>query len=183
MSSAICMVGMILFAITGITLNHAGAIESEPVTVTREAAMPAPLLADLRAAPSGLPAPAPRRWLEGALDISLAGRTPEWNDAELYIALPRAGGDGWVSVDLASGAVLYEDTGRGPIAYLNDLHKGRDTGPAWSWFIDLFAGACIIFCVTGFLLLQLHARKRPSTWPIVGAGVLIPLFLVIFLMH
>ena len=99
------MVCMILFAITGITLNHAGAIESEPVTVTREAAMPAPLLADLRAAPSGLPAPAPRRWLEGALDISLAGRTPEWNDAELYIALPRAGGDGWVSVDLASGAV------------------------------------------------------------------------------
>ncbi|MBU2328652.1 MAG: PepSY-associated TM helix domain-containing protein, partial [Alphaproteobacteria bacterium] len=27
MSSAICLVGMILFAVTGITLNHAGSIE------------------------------------------------------------------------------------------------------------------------------------------------------------
>src|SRR5690606_6670340 len=38
-SSAICLVGMLGFAVTGITLNHAGAIESAPVTVRRASAL------------------------------------------------------------------------------------------------------------------------------------------------
>lgn len=183
MSSAICLVGMILFAITGITLNHAGAIEADPVIETREAILPADLLAQLRAAPQGIPQGTPKAWLEDEFDIALDGRRPEWSESELYIALPRAGGDGWIAVDLASGETVFEDTDRGAIAFLNDLHKGRDTGTAWSWFIDIFAVACVVFCVTGLLLLQIHARKRRSTWPIVGAGCVIPLCLILFLMH
>ena len=30
-SAAICLIGMVLFAATGITLNHAGSLESKPV--------------------------------------------------------------------------------------------------------------------------------------------------------
>ncbi|MDO9488505.1 MAG: PepSY-associated TM helix domain-containing protein, partial [Sphingomonadaceae bacterium] len=48
-SSAVCLIGMLLFAITGITLNHAGAIEADPVVSERNAALPAPLLATLNA--------------------------------------------------------------------------------------------------------------------------------------
>nr|WP_119084525.1 PepSY-associated TM helix domain-containing protein [Altererythrobacter sp. B11] len=191
MSSAICLVGMVLFAVTGITLNHAGDIEAEPAIATREAIMPGSVLRTLEsmptAAPSGTPpAPVPAPvadWLAGEFGISTAGRVPEWSELELYIPLPRPGGDGWVAVDRTTGDVTYEKTDRGWIAYLNDLHKGRDTGTAWAWFIDIFAVACVVFCVTGLLLLQIHARKRRSTWPIVGAGVVIPLFLLIFLMH
>ena len=132
----------------------------------------------------GDPLPAAfRGWARGELDLDLRGRTPEWSDEELYIALPRPGGDGWLAVDLVSGGVIYEHTDRGAIAWLNDLHKGRDTGTAWSWFIDGFSVAAIIFCITGFFLLQLHAKNRPSTWPIVGAGVLIPLALILLFMH
>src|SRR5690349_11172766 len=36
-SSAVCLVGMVLFAITGFTLNHAGSIEAKP-QVTHHAA-------------------------------------------------------------------------------------------------------------------------------------------------
>ena len=97
--------------------------------------------------------------------------------------MPTPGADAWLSIDTASGAFEYERTDRGAIAYLNDLHKGRNTGVAWSWFIDIFAAACIIFSLTGFLLLQVHSKRRPSTWPIVGAGVIIPLLLLVFLMH
>ena len=64
----------------------------------------------------------------------------------------------------------YEVTDRGWIAYLNDLHKGRHTGAAWSWFLDVFAVAAIVFCVSGLLLLQLHSKRRPATWPVVGLG-------------
>ena len=43
------------------------------------------------------------------------------------------------------------------IAWLNDLHKGRHTGEAWSWFIDIFAVACLVFAGTGLFLLLLAA--------------------------
>ncbi len=45
-------------------------------------------------------------------------------------ALPRPGGDAWLSVERDSGAISYEITDRGWIAYLNDLHKGRKPGTA-----------------------------------------------------
>ena len=54
---------------------------------------------------------------------------------------------------------------------------------AWFWFIDVFAVACIVFTVTGLLLLQLHARHRPSTWPLVATSLLVPLILALFLIH
>jgi hypothetical protein len=54
---------------------------------------------------------------------------------------------------------------------------------AWFWFIDIFAVACIVFTLTGLLLLQLHARHRPATWPIVGAGLAIPVILAILFLH
>nr|WP_126173644.1 PepSY-associated TM helix domain-containing protein [Altericroceibacterium xinjiangense] len=188
MSSAICLVGMLLFAITGITLNHAASIESEAVITSEERTLPAASLEQLRQFPAdaetGTALPAELSdWLSDELGIDATGRASEWSEQELYVPLPRAGGDGWVSIDRETGEVLYEDTDRGWIAYLNDLHKGRDTGVAWSWFIDIFAAATIVFSLTGFLLLQIHAGRRPSTWPIVGAGVIIPLFLLIFLVH
>jgi len=43
-SSAICLVAMLLFAITGITLNHSAAIEAKPETLTRRIEMPASVL-------------------------------------------------------------------------------------------------------------------------------------------
>ena len=188
MSSAICLVGMILFAVTGITLNHAAAIEGSAAVETQERTLPDGLLAELAQAPAapaaGTQVPAVlEEWLQSELGASASGRATEWSEAEIYIPLPRPGGDGWVAIDRETGAVLHEDTDRGWIAYLNDLHKGRDTGTAWSWFIDTFAVACVIFSLTGLLLLQIHARHRRSTWPIVGAGVVIPVFLLIFLMH
>jgi hypothetical protein len=184
-SAAICLVGMLLFAVTGVTLNHAGQIMAKPQTVTREGAMPEPLRADLRKAETTkgqLPA-STRQWLGRAMKINAPAGPVEWSPGEAYVALPGPGADGWVTIDTATGEVAYERTERGWIAYLNDLHKGRNTGPAWSWFIDIFAAACVVFCVTGLLLLQLHSKARPSTWPLVGAGLVIPLLLALFLIH
>lgn len=188
-SSAVCLVGMLLFAVTGITLNHAGRIESRPVVTEQEALLPPPLLASLQQARSGsheTPAMLPAAlsdWLYTELNLRLGSHQPEWSDEELYIGLPRPGGDAWVSIDLVTGDVLHERTDRGWISYFNDLHKGRNTGAAWSGFIDVFAIACVVFCITGLLLLQRHARHRPTTWPLVGLGLVIPLLLALLFIH
>ncbi|MBA4794123.1 MAG: PepSY-associated TM helix domain-containing protein [Phenylobacterium sp.] len=185
-SAAICLIGMMLFAVTGITLNHAGAIGATPKVTERTAEAPADLLPLLQAAEAeGGPTPeAVRAWLRKELKVAVpADAAPEWSPGELYLALPRPGGDAWLSLDTATGEVIYERTDRGAIAYLNDLHKGRNTGAAWMWFIDIFAVGCVVFCITGLLLLQLHAHARKSTWPLVGLGLIIPLLLALLFIH
>nr|WP_297532180.1 PepSY-associated TM helix domain-containing protein [uncultured Roseateles sp.] len=188
-SSAICLIGMILFAVTGITLNHAADIESKPAIVSKTAQLPGELAAPLKPKSANepdvkAPVPAPvRAWLAAALGRAVDGREAEWNRDEIYLAMPRPGGDAWVRIARDSGEVEFEDTDRGWISYLNDLHKGRHAGVAWSWFIDLFAVACLLFSITGLLILKFHAVSRPSTWPLVGLGLLIPALLALLLIH
>lgn len=184
-SAAMSLVGMFLFAITGITLNHASSIGAEPEIVTREAVLPAPLLARLAAEKdTAAPLPAPvARGLRDLVGVETHGLPAEWSADEVYIAVPGPGTDAWVSIDRATGAVMAEQTDRGFVSFVNDLHKGRNTGTAWFWFIDVLAVACVIFTFTGLLLLQLHARHRPTTWPLVGIGTAIPLVIILFFLH
>ncbi|NLY13459.1 MAG: hypothetical protein GXZ10_07555 [Gammaproteobacteria bacterium] len=183
-SSALCLAGMLLFAITGITLNHASQISAKPRIVTLDAALPKPLLAELQlsAAQQHIPLSV-HDWIEQQLKQSITTSNAEWSADELYIALPRPGGDGWFSIDLESGELLYESTDRGWIAYLNDLHKGRNTGAAWSWFIDIFAGICVAFSFTGLWLLIRQTKMRPSTWPVTLAGLVIPVLIMLLFIH
>lgn len=184
-SSAICLVAMLLFAATGITLNHSAAIEAKPDVVHRNLQLPAPLLGALGEREQGnAPLPgAVSGWLNDMLPVAIGSQAAEWSADEVYLSLPRPGGDAWLSIDRASGEIEYESTSRGWIAYLNDLHKGRNTGTAWSWFIDVFAIACLMFCITGLCLLQMHARQRRMTWPYVGLGLMLPLLLALIFIH
>lgn len=184
-SSAVCLIGMLLFAATGITLNHASKIEAQPEVTQRTAQLPAALVAELKDSKEGnapLP-PAVATWLSDELSIAIGKRPAEWSEAEIYLSMPAPGEDTWLSIQRDTGEVEYERTERGWISYFNDLHKGRNAGPAWSWFLDVFALACLVFCITGLLLLQLHARQRRMTWPMVGLGLLVPLLLALLLIH
>ncbi|SFO38463.1 PepSY-associated TM helix domain-containing protein [Sphingomonas sp. OK281] len=184
-SAALSLTAMLLFAITGITLNHAATIGAKPVVVEKSGMLPASLLHGLNAqhAPD---APLPASVAKGVaavVGLDPVGKPVEWSDTDAYVALPRPGGDAWVSIARSTGRITAETTDRGWISYLNDLHKGRNAGAAWFWFIDVFAGACILFTLTGLLLLQLHARHRPSTWPIVIAGLVLPVLLAVLFIH
>ncbi|PHY13294.1 hypothetical protein CSW58_06700, partial [Caulobacter sp. B11] len=94
-SAALSLVGMLAFAVTGFTLNHAGQIEAEPKVVSRKATLPADLLAQLAQGPAEGKRPLPIRvetWLDQAVDADIARRPGEWTDAEVYVALARPGG-------------------------------------------------------------------------------------------
>ena len=75
-SSAICLIGMLMFAITGFTLNHAAQIEARPSVVTRSETAPRDVVSALRrAAPSGVES----KNQKGIVPPALA----EWLDAHL----------------------------------------------------------------------------------------------------
>jgi hypothetical protein len=196
-SSGMCLIGMLLFSVTGITLNHATQIEAKPRVTTRDEKLPADLRALLAVKPgekaesfdksadkNAAPLPPPlQRWLSQSLSIDVSGRDAEWSPDEVYVALPRPGGDAWVRIARSSGEVEYELTDRGWISYLNDLHKGRNTGVAWAWFIDIFAVAALLFSITGLFILKMHAANRPTTWPIVALGLVVPVVLALLFVH
>lgn len=176
---------MLLFAITGFTLNHAAQIEAQPQVQHLTDRLPAPALKTLAGHPDGN-APLPARvrdWLQSKYKIETGNRNAEWSADEVYLSLPGPGSDAWLSIQREDGALEYEHTRRGTLAYLNDLHKGRNAGTAWAWFIDLFALACVVFAVTGLCLLWLHARQRRATWPLVALGLLLPVVLALLFIH
>jgi len=186
-SSALCLIAMLLFAVTGLTLNHAGRIEAKPQVRRHQLVLPPDLQQILveNGAKEGNAALPVRvsRWLGRELDMSVGWRLAEWSEDEIYLPLPGPGRDAWLSIDRHTGEVEYEHTRRGWVSYFNDLHKGRNTGPIWAWFIDLFAISCLVFCITGLFLLHLHARQRQMTWPLVGLGLLLPLLIALLFIH
>lgn len=190
-SSAICLIGMILFSVTGFTLNHASQIEAKPVVTKLNGSIDDALRAQLERqllAAKALKGKAPlppelQAWVQKHWDISTADREAEWSDDEIYLSLPRPGGDAWLRLSLTDGEIEYERTDRGWLSYLNDLHKGRNTGAAWSWFIDIFAGAALVFSITGLFILKMHAGNRPFTWPMVGMGLVVPVLLALLFIH
>lgn len=186
-TGAATLVGMLMFAVTGITLNHAGQIEAKPAITEVTKVLPPDLLAQLGEAPEDgktaiLPKPV-ADWLQAETGAPISRRTGEWSDTEVYVGMPKPGGDAWLSIDRETGDVTYENTDRGAISFLNDLHKGRNTGPVWFWFLDIFSVAAILFCITGLVLLWMHAPRRPPTWFIVGAGLVVPALIAVFLIH
>lgn len=190
-SSALCLIGMILFAVTGFTLNHASQIESKPRITTLRASVDAAQrerlaqqageIVKTRKGRAELPAEL-QAWAKKNWQLDTPGEA-EWSEEEIYLSLPRPGGDAWMRLNLDDGEVEYERTDRGWISYLNDLHKGRHTGVAWSWFIDVFAGAALVFSITGLFILKMHAGNRPFTWPMVGMGLVIPVLLALLFIH
>ncbi len=187
MSGAVCLVGLLMFAVTGITLNHASDIESSPSSSQSEGTLTPDLIVLLKDQPLdgttvSLP-PLITDWLSEELGVSASGRPVEWTDIDAYVGLPRPGGDAWLSIDRETGEVVYESTSRGAVAYLNDLHKGRNTGTAWFWFLDIFSVACVVFSLTGLWLLQIHAGKRASTWPLTVLGFVVPAVIALVFIH
>ena len=191
-SSAMCLVGLLLFGITGFTLNHAADIEGKPVIVSELGKVEAPLLAALGAqattvqqdskGKAALPVEL-QDWVRTRWRVDTAGKQAEWSPDEIYLSLPRPGGDAWLRLSLTDGEIEYERTDRGWLSYFNDLHKGRNTGTAWSWFIDIFAAATLVFSITGLFILKMHAGNRPFTWPMVGMGFVIPVLLALLFIH
>ena len=185
-SSALALPALLMFTITGITLNHAADIPASTQVATYQTIVPKAVLAELRStlseSPSALPRPF-QQWLTTEAGIAVGGGQLEWSAGELYVSFPRPGGDAWLSVYLDTGELVYEKTDRGWIAWANDLHKARNTGLWWQGFIDVFAVICLVFCVTGFGVLWLHSKERASIWPVAGLGLLIPVLLVVLTIH
>lgn len=65
-----------------------------------------------------------------------------------------------VFVDRETRSYRGTITSLGLVAVINDLHKGRDSGPGWSLVIDIAAVLTVFVSVTGIILILYIRRKR-----------------------
>lgn len=177
---------ILFFSVTGLTLNHPEWFFQESI-VQLTGAMPVEWLQ--------VDAPAPDNWdqydyshridkLKVAEHLramhQLRGQVTDFlafeEECELtfegpgYAATARVSrGDGRYTVDVASNDV---------VTVLNDLHKGRHSGEAWSWVIDISAVLGALVSLTGFVLiffLKLRLRTGLLT-AFVGGAVLVVMY-------
>ncbi|MCR6660480.1 MAG: PepSY-associated TM helix domain-containing protein [Asticcacaulis sp.] len=183
-SSAISLMGLLLFSVTGFTLNHAAQIEAQPKGTKIERTVPQATLTSLASVTANVPlTPVQATAIRGATGVDVRGATVDADEDGIYLTLSAPGVDLTLEISRIDGHAIYERTDRGLIAVLNDLHKGRHSGPVWALFIDLIAIACVVFSVTGLGLLWLYARGRRVTWPLVALGLVLPFILFLLFVH
>lgn len=64
---------------------------------------------------------------------------------------------------------------------MSDLHKGRNSGEAWSWVIDISAVLMIIFSLTGMIILLQNKKHRMQACLFAILGLLTPLFIYLLM--
>ena len=80
----------------------------------------------------------------------------------------------------ATGGYELTEMRMGLVALMNDLHKGRDTGPAWSWLIDISSVLLALVSLTGLALMAWIKRHRLNGYlaAIVGSVLVYLLYLL-----
>jgi len=145
---------LLFFALTGITLNHQSAFtgDTKPqrFTGTLEASwMKAPdsqkdrIVAELRQRHGVRAALSDFRVDDDQVQVSFKG--------------PGYAADGFI--ERATGKYELMETRLGFVAVVNDLHKGRDTGPVWSGIIDVSAIMMALVSLTGLVLIFFLQKK------------------------
>ena len=78
-----------------------------------------------------------------------------------------------VLIDRPTGRYEITESRLGFAAVINDLHKGRDSGNVWKWFIDASAVLLVFISATGLVLLWfLHKHRVAGLLSLVAGSVL-----------
>jgi hypothetical protein len=83
-----------------------------------------------------------------------------------------------VFIDRSKGTFHLTERSLGFVAWINDLHKGRDTGQSWKWVIDFSAIFMSLISLTGIILLLFLKKKRINgiIWLVAGVAVVVLLY-------
>ncbi|MBE5318654.1 PepSY-associated TM helix domain-containing protein [Pedobacter sp. MR2016-19] len=76
-------------------------------------------------------------------------------------------------IDRETGKYELTTTKFGAVAVINDLHKGRDSGKAWSWIIDISAVLMTLVSISGIILICFIKKKRLSGFIIAAVGTIV----------
>lgn len=168
---------LIFFSVTGITLNHLDWVSDSNEPELWQGQMPSAVLQPFSPPINhGV-----LNWL--TINHSLTGASNvEWDEdnREVMIDYPYPAGFAYVIINVDSGEYSVDHQTGSFWQILNDLHKGRHSGKAWSWVIDISAGFMVLFSITGLIILWQNRPKRKAGIALTALGTATPI--IIFLL-
>lgn len=157
---------VLFFAAAGLTLNHPDWFADHSRTIERNGVMSRAVLHSPEA--GGVDKLAlveffrQREHIHGALtDFSV-------DEAQVSMSFRAPGYTADAFVDKETGRYELTEVQNGVVAVMNDLHKGRDAGKAWSVVIDLSAIVLVLVSVTGLVLIWFVYKRRTSGLLLMG---------------
>jgi len=145
---------VLLFAVSGLTLNHQDFGWGDPKIQMSTVDIPMSLLAMPDKTAIG-------NQLKGALGIRSQVTDYHEDPDQIQVTFAIPGKRTVVLIRRSDGKSEVESETRGVMGKIDDLHKGFDSGPTWYWVIDISAVILIVSSITGMItLLALRARRR-----------------------
>lgn len=101
------------------------------------------------------------------------------DDIECMVTFKGPGYAADAFIERENGRYRFSETAHGVVAVFNDLHKGRDTGPFWSVFIDVSAVVAALMSLSGLGLLFFLKRRRAAGLGVALLGTAIVVLLAV----
>jgi hypothetical protein len=158
---------LFFFAVTGLTLNHEDWFARQQRTTQLRGSMDKKYLGKDVAKLEIV------EYLRNTHGIHGGVKDFRIEDTDCSVAFKGPGYSADILIDRATGRYELTETRMGFFAVLNDLHKGRDSGKAWSVIIDIAAGLMTMVSLTGLLLIFFLQKKRTSGLLAAGAGMVL----------
>jgi hypothetical protein len=95
------------------------------------------------------------------------------DDSQIGVSFKGPGFAADAFINRENGEYELTKTSAGFVGLINDLHKGRDTGPGWSMVIDIAAVLLTLVSLTGMLLLLFLKKRRSSGLLVAALGLLV----------
>ncbi|MDX2005537.1 MAG: PepSY-associated TM helix domain-containing protein [Meiothermus sp.] len=168
-TSMISLLVVLFFAATGVTLNHPDWLFGSTERVSSyQGTLPESWQRNSQV-----------NWLETAetlrarynLKGSVSDTRADDQEASISFRAPAYAADAFISIK--DGSYTLKVTAQGPVAVLNDLHRGRDAGSAWAWLIDLSGGFLLLVALTGLTLSLFFKKTRRAAMLTALAGTLV----------
>lgn len=162
---------VLFFSVTGLTLNHADTMQGETKTTQTKGKLNAAWVQspDTNKIEKLLIAEyfRNRHAVKGAVnDLRI-------EEPQVSIAYKGPGYEAVAFINRSNGEYELTVAQTGLVGFMNDLHKGRDTGKTWAWVIDIAAGLMVLISLTGLILLLFIKRKRMNGLTLLAAGTAI----------
>ena len=135
--SAFAFIILLFFAATGLLLNHPEWFKSDQQEQSFKLTLPSTLLHSIQDQEN--PSQPILDYVRQQHGLIGRYKSSEVLDGEVMIRLesPAGSTDVWVLLD--NGETEITSKPASTVSLLNDLHRGKNVGTAWSWLIDISA--------------------------------------------
>ena len=166
---------VLFFAVTGLTLNHPDWFASQQSTTERHGVADKAMLHI--AGPDGADKLGLVEMLRSRELIHGAVSDFRVDDSQISISFRAPGYTADCFIDRDSGKYDLTIVNNGFVAVINDLHKGRDAGKAWSVIIDVSAILLTLVSFTGLVLMWFIHKRRVSGYLLAAIATIAVLLL------